>query len=185
MIYDSLKDKLPKTLRSEVVYNYKDCEVELDLVQLPNEKTYEYVSFVSGRQAVMVLAQTPDGHFILNEEYRHPTRKVLLSLPGGRVDHGELPHTAASREFLEETGYVADEYIYLGQAFPYPGKSPQETFYFLAKGAQKVQEPTLELCEILQTVELSFDELQERVLEAKNMDGHVTTALYYKQLRNL
>lgn len=185
MIHNSLKDKLPTISNSKTVYTHKNCQVVLDTMQLPNEQTYEYISMNTARQAVMVLAVTAEGHFVLNEEYRHPTRKVLLSLPGGQVDLGELPQTAASREFFEETGYMADEYIYLGQAFPFPGKSPQETFYYLARGAKKVQEPTLEICEILETVEMSYEDLEKRVLDASNMDAHITTALYYKQLRGL
>ena len=66
-----------------------------------------YTSFTSQPQAVMVIAQTIDKKWVINFEYRCPTRQVLLSLPGGCVDFGEEPLVAAKRELLEETDYSA------------------------------------------------------------------------------
>jgi 8-oxo-dGTP pyrophosphatase MutT (NUDIX family) len=38
------------------------------------------------------------------ESYRHGTRTNLLELLGGLINEKELPHDAAKRESLEETG---------------------------------------------------------------------------------
>jgi 8-oxo-dGTP pyrophosphatase MutT (NUDIX family) len=35
-------------------------------------------------------------------------------LPGGLIEDGEDPLATAQRELVEETGYVADEWNYLG-----------------------------------------------------------------------
>ncbi len=180
-----LDSQLPEVLSSEVLYERKGRKIQTDQLRLPTGEEFEYITFVSSDFAVMVIAQTDEGKYVINQEYRHPTGKTLLSLPGGCVDPEEQPAHAAKREFFEETGYTASEYIYLGQAHPMPGNSGQETYYYLAKGAKKTGDPNREFCEIIQTTEMTLDELQNDLLKAKNIDGHVTSALCYKMLRGL
>lgn len=185
MTSSKIKDKLPTIEKSETFAEKKGFKINIDFLRLPNGEKYEYHSFDSHKRGVMVLAETTEGLFVINEEYRCPTRKVLLSLPGGCVDPQEDPSEAAPREFFEETGYKADQFIFLGRSYPSPGNHPQEAFYYLAKGAKKVSEPEFDGYEILETSEMSLDQIHQRLLKAENLDGHVTTALYLKMLRKL
>jgi 8-oxo-dGTP pyrophosphatase MutT (NUDIX family) len=52
-----------------------------------------------------VLAVTAEGRIVLVRQYRYGLRAVHFELPGGVVDPGEEPATAARRELLEETGF--------------------------------------------------------------------------------
>jgi 8-oxo-dGTP pyrophosphatase MutT (NUDIX family) len=52
-----------------------------------------------------VLATTPEGHFVMVEQYRIGIGAVSLELVGGIIDPGESPVAAGERELLEETGY--------------------------------------------------------------------------------
>lgn len=180
-----LEPRIPEITSSETVYEVKGRKIQVDQLKLPTGEEFEYITFVSNDFAVMVLAQTESGKFVINEEYRHPVGEILYSLPGGCVDAGEMPQRAAERELFEETGYSASEYIYLGEVHPMPGNNGQRTYYYLAKGAKKTGEPTPELCEIIQTKEQSLEEVNERILESKNIDGHLTSALCFKMLRGL
>lgn len=181
----SLEKKLPKLISSKILIEKNGCQLQLDKLEQPDGHTYEYVTFVSGNRAVMILAETKEGKFVINKEYRHPTKKILLSLPGGYVEEGEEPIEGAPRELIEETGYQAEEFLYLGQAHPFPGRHCQETYYYLAKGARKIAEPTPDDCEIFQSFEYSLEELNQMLKESQNLDGHVATALYFKMLRSL
>ena len=68
--------------------------------------------------------------------------------------HGlnEDPLEAARREFFEETGYGAEEFVLMGSAFPYPGLSDQRIYYALARGAYKISDPQPDVNEILRTI---------------------------------
>jgi len=57
--------------------------------------------------AVIIIAKLkPSGRYILIRQFRPPTDSYILEFPAGLVDPGENPETTATRELLEETGYV-------------------------------------------------------------------------------
>lgn len=67
---------------------------------------------------VNVIPLTPDEHVVMVRQYRHGTRGIGLEIPGGLAKPGDSVEAAARRELLEETGYEASEFIFLGSARP-------------------------------------------------------------------
>ncbi len=49
-----------------------------------------------------------DGHILLTQLAEHCYRPGHWTLPGGGMDHGELPEQTLCREFREETGLEAE-----------------------------------------------------------------------------
>lgn len=72
---------------------------------------------LSGGRTVAVLAVTAHGDIVLTKQFRPGPGKVLHELPGGLVDERENVLDAAGRELREETGYVADEMVLVGQTW--------------------------------------------------------------------
>jgi len=172
---------IPEIKGSEIVYKgYFDLRV--DLLQLPHGPKRPYTVLLTGVHASAIIAETPDGKFVVNREYRHPTGKWLLSCPGGRIDIGESPLQAASRELLEETGCTGKEYIEIGTIFPFPAVTNQQIHYIWAKGVKKIQPPELETFELIHTEVLSKEEILQEISSGAPVDGVLCTALFLRGL---
>ena len=73
---------------------------------------WEYVERVNCSGVVIIVAKTAEDKVILVEQFRRPVGKKVIGFPAGLVnDHvyrrRESAASAARREFLEETGYLA------------------------------------------------------------------------------
>lgn len=71
--------------------------------------------------------------FLMVKQWRHGSQSLSIEFPGGVIDDGEQPEQAAKRELLEETGYKAEELIYLGSVSPNPALFSNQMHFFLAK----------------------------------------------------
>ncbi len=169
----------PKIQKTQSLYSgYFD--LRQDLLERPDGLVHSYTFLVLATDAAVVLAQTKEGLWVLNREYRHPTGEVLLGLPGGRLEKGEDPMVAGQREFFEETGYWSDEISLVGCSHPFPAIGNQKVYYLWAKNAVKKGEPHLEPFEFIK-IELMTDEALRRELRTSSKtDGNICTALWYK-----
>lgn len=160
------------------------ADVSRDLLKKPTgeELWYTWLSFST--DATAILAQDEEGLWILNREYRYPLRRTVLGCPGGRIDPGEKPEAGARRELLEETGYYAEELIFLGVAPPLPGLSSQLIYYFYAPRAWKQREPKLDPFEWISFEKKTTEELIQETKEGASVDGVLLTALSYYTIYN-
>lgn len=86
------------------------------------------------RRFVLVVPVQPDGRVVTMTGYRHGPRRECLSLPGGFIEPGETPETAARRELLEETGLKPARLISLGDFVDNGNQRGGHGHYFLALG---------------------------------------------------
>lgn len=169
----------PKIKHSKTLYSgYFD--LRQDLLEKSDGKTHPYTSMIVSIDSVAILAQTPEGLWILNREYRHPTGKVLLGPPGGRLDKNEDPILGAKRELFEETGYSSDEVVIVGCCHPFPGLCDQKIIYLWAKHALKKSEQSLEPFEFIEVELMSDEALRKEIRKGADVDGNLCIALWYK-----
>jgi ADP-ribose pyrophosphatase len=176
------KFEIPTIEQTEIVHN-GFIKIRKDSLKLSNQEHYQYESLITRSDAAVVLGITPDNSLVLTREYRHPTQKIILSCAGGYIDANEDPLESAKREFLEETGYSAENFHLLGSAYPYPGISNQKIYYAVALNAYKKKEPHLEVSEIMETTLMTSAELEQAIANGEPIDGNLCTALFFYKIQ--
>jgi ADP-ribose pyrophosphatase len=127
------KDLTEQTIRGETVFHGKLLQVHRDLVRLPDGVSAER-EYIEHPGAVMIIALLESGELVMERQYRYALRRDILELPAGKIDPGEPPLECARRELLEETGYVASSWRYIGTTHPVVGYSDERIEIFLAQG---------------------------------------------------
>lgn len=135
---------MPKDLRIEPTVLSAETVFEGKIWDIARE-TFDYngVSltreFVKHPGAVAVLAVDEQQRVLLIRQYRHPVRSYLWEIPAGLLDiPGEPRIDAAKRELLEETGYVAGNFVELTNFMTTPGGNDEVITIFMARDLELV-----------------------------------------------
>lgn len=165
-------------ISSERVFKGVLLDVRKDRVLLPNgqESIREYIAHPG---AVVILAFLPNGNLLFERQFRYPLRRVFLELPAGKIDPGEAIIDTARRELLEETGYTASDWEYLGVMHPCIGYSDERIEIFEARGLHLAGEKQLDHNEFLDVLEVSPEEARQAVWEGRITDAKTVTALFW------
>lgn len=109
-------------------------------LRLIRSEHWEYVERVNAYAVVVIMGATSDNKIVLVEQHRIPVNSTVIELPAGLVgdtDAGEEILDAARREFLEETGYAAQEMSIQFRGPVTAGLSNEEMVFCLADGLEK------------------------------------------------
>jgi ADP-ribose pyrophosphatase len=154
-----------------------------DTVRLPDgsEATREYVIHPG---AVMVIAELPDGQWVLERQFRYPVQSVMIEFPAGKLDAGEASLDCARRELLEETGYTAKQWARAGVLHPVISYSTEFIDIWFARDLTAGQRQ-LDQGEFLEVFSATAVELLQwcrdgRVTDAKTLTG----ALWLQNVRS-
>ena len=151
-------------------------------MRLPNgeETTREVVQHPG---AVAVLAVTSEQKVILVRQFRYAIGQVTIELPAGKLEKGENPLEAATRELAEETGYLAKEVKPLLTFYSTPGFSDEVMHLYeatdLVPGSQNLDDDEFVDClaaskqEVLQWME------EGKIVDAKTLVGLYRWLLWY------
>lgn len=132
------KSSEAKIIRSKIVYRGKIFGIRRDEVIEPSGVRTSR-EMITHPGSVVVLPVLADGRVILIRQYRHAAREFLWELVAGRIDKGESPRQAATRELIEETGYRAKRFRVYLDFFPSPGFLEERMFILLASGLKEGQ----------------------------------------------
>jgi ADP-ribose pyrophosphatase len=116
-------------------------EVSRQQIRLPDGRTINDYHQIALADYVIVVAQTSDERVVLERMYKHGIGRVCLMLPAGAIDKGEAPGDAAQRELLEETGYAAGDWQFLGSFVCHANYGCGTAHVFHARNARPVAEP--------------------------------------------
>jgi ADP-ribose pyrophosphatase len=117
----------------------------------------------------MIIPLLDAEHVLLERQFRYPLGRSVVEFPAGKIDPGEPPFACARRELLEETGYTARRWSYLGGLHNAIAYSDERIEIFLAEDLERNGSATLDAGETLEVFEAPWRQLLEWV-----RDGAVT-----------
>jgi ADP-ribose pyrophosphatase len=171
---DHLKEQ---TTDSRLAYDGLFLKVFSDEVQLPNQKLVNR-EYIKHPGAVAIVPLFEDNSVLMERQFRYPLHKAILEIPAGKLEFGEDPLLCAKRELKEETGFEANEWIFLGKIHPVISYSTEFIDIYLAKGL--VQGPAkLDEEEFLDVFRATIPEISEWIKKGLITDVKTIISHYW------
>lgn len=140
-------------------------DVRLDKMRHPTSSAeFERVVF-EAPDWVNVVAVTTDGKIVMVEQYRFGIGALTIEPVGGLIDAGEGSLEAAKRELLEETGFGAGNWRYLGSVQANPAILNNLCHHWLAEDATLVQAPTPDDGEAIGVHLMTLEEVKQAIAD--------------------
>lgn len=157
-----------RTLDSRLAFEGVFLRLYVDQVQSADGHvgTREYLRHPG---AVMIIPLLDAEHVLLERQFRYPLGRAIVEFPAGKIDPGEPPFECAKRELLEETGYTARRWSYLGGLHNAIAYSDEKIEIYLAEDLERNGNASPDAGETLEVFEAPWRQLLEWV-----RDGSVT-----------
>lgn len=133
MSQSQIQKEKEKHALTETRQIYKGRILELKLETYQFEQSKKVAEIVVHPGAVVIVPIDPQGRILLVQQWRRAVADILLELPAGTLEKGELPIDCAKRELQEETGFAAKKMTPMGGFFSAPGFCTEYLHLFLAE----------------------------------------------------
>ena len=168
---------------TDVPFTHPILSVETFPVQGP-DRVHRYVRLRTP-DWVNCVPVTTDGEVVLVRQHRHGIDEVTLEIPGGAVDPGEDPETAARRALREETGYGGGQVHDLGWVHVNPAIHTNRTSFFLFDGVRLVGEQDTDPTEDITVETVPVDAIEDLLREGRIRHSLAVVALQRALLEGL
>lgn len=150
-------------------------DVHLDQVRL-DDGSLARREVVEHPGGVTILPVDEAGNCYMVRQFRYPAGHMMLEAPAGKLEYGEDHRECAVRELSEETGFTADELLYLGGFYTSPGFSSELLHIYLALGLH-AGESHLDEGEFLNVEKLPLRQLVDTVMANEIEDAKTIIAV--------
>lgn len=171
------QDLTETCISSEVFVKGNMLNAKRDIVKLPNG-AQSYREYVTHPGAVLVIPVLPNGHLVMERQFRYPMQQAYWELPAGKIDPHEPILETGKRELLEETGYVAGQWEYVTELHPCIGYSNEVIHIFVARDLV-YQGAKLDEDEHLEIVSIPLPLLMQAMQNGEITDGKTMVALFW------
>lgn len=124
---------------------------------------------------VGIIGINDDDEVLMVRQFRYPYKEIVYEIPAGKLDKDEKPIDAGKREFMEECGCFADEFVPLGEIYPTPGYTNEIIRLFWAKGLH-FDSQNLDEGEFLEVCKIKFDRLIDMIISGEIKDAKTIAA---------
>ncbi|MCB0521252.1 MAG: NUDIX hydrolase [Lewinellaceae bacterium] len=164
-------------LFSEQPVDYRLFKARFDHLKNPHNGKDVKVVVLTGSDSCTVMAVTQADRVVLVDNYRFGISGYCLELPGGMVDDGEDHQQSAKRELLEETGYTAGEWYYVGSVASNPVFMDSFVHHYLALGAEKTDDTDLDDAEDIEVREVPLEEVRKMLFNGEFVHPHSVSGI--------
>jgi 8-oxo-dGTP pyrophosphatase MutT (NUDIX family) len=98
------------------------------------ERAWEAIERVNCEGIVVIVPFTRENDVLLIRQFRPAVNRNVVEFPAGLIDTGEATEHAARRELREETGYDAEQLLFLAEGPLASGSSNGTMSVYLATG---------------------------------------------------
>jgi len=170
-----------KQINREVIFQGKVFNVYKDKIILP-DNTESFRELVEHKGGVCIAAKMENNDYLMVTQYRYPIKQVFFEFVAGKKEQDEDPLKTAQRELIEETGYQAKNFIYMGSFVPTCGYSSEIIDMYYADDLTFVGQ-NLDENEFLNVSSIKLDDLIEMIMNNEVTDAK--TIILALKLKNL
>ncbi len=149
-----------------------------DEVELPDGTVVPDYYVRESRGFVIMLAVTPENQAVLVEQYRYGNDSVVMELPAGSIDEGEMPLACAQRELTEETGYASDDWELVVAVPTEPVRSNSIMHCYIARNARLTGVQSLDVTEHIEVRLVPLERLRSMLGEGAIASAASVAAAY-------
>lgn len=154
-----------KLIKREKLIDNRWLSVKKDKVEIPNGMVIDDFYSVTIPDAAAIIAIDEDNNVILKKEFKYATGEELIEIPAGMFEPEEKDGLeVAKRELLEETGYIADNWMYFGDTVESSSKLTNRMHIYLAQNCKRVSNQNLDATEKLEVLVVPMEEAVEMVM---------------------
>lgn len=169
-------------LASQVLHTFPIFSLRQDTRRSPRTGSTHSFLVLDSSDWVNVVPVTSQGNLVLIRQVRHATATIVWEIPGGMVDpEDQNPEAAAQRELLEETGYEAENFRFLGVVHPNPAILNNRCHTFLAENVSPCQAQKLDGAEDIEVLETPWNEIPKMIDQGEITHSLVLMAIFWYQ----
>lgn len=163
------------TISREDIFSGRIVHLHVDQVRLV-DGSFSVREIVEHDGGVTVIPVDENGDVYCVRQFRYAFGQSVLETPAGKLEKGEEPLACAIRELSEETGFTAENYVYLGEFYPSPGYCREKLYAYLATGLKKGQ-AHLDEGEFLDVEKYPLDTLVDMAMNNEIYDAKTIIAV--------